>query len=227
MNLKKHSVIIFALMILTIELFEIIHVDLWVESFFRDNGHWLLARDEQPWRFIFYDGIKKAFGVFAIAILIGMLFFRNRLNVFSYHKEGWWVVLLTIVTVPLMINFLKWYTDIPCPRDLIRYGGEVPYVTLTMHYPNWFTHSDSLRCYPAGHASGGFALMALFFLFKTPKWQWFGLAFGVFEGWIIGLYKMAIGDHFFSHTLVSMMLAWLVACLFAMWLKPHVVKIKD
>lgn len=28
----------------------------------------------------------------------------------------------------------------------------------------------------------------------------------------MGRYKMAIGDHFFSHTLVSMLLAWTQAC---------------
>ncbi len=30
-------------------------------------------------------------------------------------------------------------------------------------------------------------------------------------GWSMGIYKMAIGDHFFlSHTLITMILAWLI-----------------
>ncbi|WP_181892423.1 phosphatase PAP2 family protein [Campylobacter sputorum] len=28
-------------------------------------------------------------------------------------------------------------------------------------------------------------------------------------GWTMGLYKMMIGDHFLSHTIVSMLMAWL------------------
>ncbi len=29
-------------------------------------------------------------------------------------------------------------------------------------------------------------------------------------GWIMGAYKMLIGDHFLSHTIVTMLLAWLI-----------------
>lgn len=32
-------------------------------------------------------------------------------------------------------------------------------------------------------------------------------------GWALGLYKMFIGDHFLSHTLVTMLLAWLMILL--------------
>jgi membrane-associated PAP2 superfamily phosphatase len=32
---------------------------------------------------------------------------------------------------------------------------------------------------------------------------------------VTGLYKMVIGDHFLSHTIISMLLAWLIACLVA------------
>ncbi|HIP14233.1 MAG TPA: PAP2 family protein, partial [Sulfurimonas autotrophica] len=32
-------------------------------------------------------------------------------------------------------------------------------------------------------------------------------------GWSMGLYKMIIGDHFFSHTLITMILAWFIILL--------------
>ncbi|HBY85604.1 MAG TPA: PAP2 family protein, partial [Colwellia sp.] len=32
-------------------------------------------------------------------------------------------------------------------------------------------------------------------------------------GWVMGGYKMAIGDHFLSHTLTTMTLSWLIICL--------------
>jgi membrane-associated PAP2 superfamily phosphatase len=37
-------------------------------------------------------------------------------------------------------------------------------------------------------------------------------------GWTMGLYKMSFGDHFFSHTLVSMLLSLTTTCTFASFL---------
>ena len=42
-----------------------------------------------------------------------------------------------------------------------------------------------------------------------------GFGCGVILGWTFGVYKMLIGDHFLSHTLVSMCLAWLVSLMVA------------
>ncbi|HRM99840.1 MAG TPA: phosphatase PAP2 family protein, partial [Aliarcobacter cryaerophilus] len=64
--------------------------------------------------------------------------------------------------------------------------------------------------WPAGHATMGFSLMSLYFLFKKPRNQKIALAFGVTVGVLTGGYKILIGDHFLSHTIVTMILAWLV-----------------
>ena len=69
---------------------------------------------------------------------------------------------------------------------------------------------SKVKCWPAGHASGGFALMALFFLFKTPKNQKRALIGALIIGWSIGTYKMLLGDHFISHTIITMILSWLI-----------------
>jgi len=52
--------------------------------------------------------------------------------------------------------------------------------------------------------------MSLYFLVKKPRNQKIALAFGVTVGVLTGGYKILIGDHFLSHTLVTMILAWLV-----------------
>ncbi|MGB5920380.1 phosphatase PAP2 family protein, partial [Arcobacter sp.] len=64
-------------------------------------------------------------------------------------------------------------------------------------------------------ASAGFALMSIFFLFKKRKNQIIALSFALFIAWNMALYKMFIGDHFLSHTLISMLLAWLIILIFA------------
>ncbi|WP_227686650.1 phosphatase PAP2 family protein [Psychrobacter fozii] len=68
------------------------------------------------------------------------------------------------------------------------------------------------KCFPAAHASAGFSLYGLVFLPTLKKYR-----YRIFEsmtvlGWTMGLYKMLFGDHFFSHTLVSMLLSLTIAC---------------
>ncbi|MEI3479028.1 MAG: phosphatase PAP2 family protein [Bilophila sp.] len=70
------------------------------------------------------------------------------------------------------------------------------------------------KCFPAGHASGGFALMMLFFAFPR-RLRWFGLALGLAAGWWMGLYQMLRGQHFLSHTLFTMIGAWMIIVLIA------------
>ncbi len=43
---------------------------------------------------------------------------------------------------------------------------------------------------------------------ETPKNQKRALVAALIIAWSMGTYKMLLGDHFFSHTLVSMSLAW-------------------
>jgi membrane-associated PAP2 superfamily phosphatase len=78
-----------------------------------------------------------------------------------------------------------------------------------------FTQTGNQLCFPAAHASGGFALLSLFFLFKTRKNKMLALAAAMTTGWTTGLYKMLIGDHFLSHTIVTMLLAWLIILIIA------------
>ena len=77
-------------------------------------------------------------------------------------------------------------------------------------YPEDFIQKSKAKCWPAGHASGGFALMALFFFFKNPRNQFFGLIGAITLGWSMGTYKMLLGDHFLSHTIITMILAWII-----------------
>jgi len=121
-------------------------------------------------------------------------------------------VLIFIVAfmVPLMVSGLKGITNVPCPKNIVHYGGNHPYVTVLKKYPQYFRQGKKMRCYPAGHASGGFALLSLFFLFKKRKNKIIAFLSVMTLGWSIGIYKMLIGDHFLSHTVVTMWLAWLI-----------------
>ncbi|MDP1708987.1 MAG: phosphatase PAP2 family protein [Gammaproteobacteria bacterium] len=198
-------------LIFTVLLFNALDIDLWLQDHFynAELQQWILEKDQKTARLIFYDGIKRVYIVFAVALVVALVFFRNHARIQAY-RQGLLIVLLSSLVVPLVVGGLKSITNIPCPRHITHYNGSYPYVTLLKSYPANFEAKEAVRCFPAAHASGGFALLALFFLFKTRRHKIMGLTAAMTLGWSTGTYKMLIGDHFLSHTLVTMLLAWLI-----------------
>jgi len=117
--------------------------------------------------------------------------------------------------VPLSVAALKAGTNIACPRELAVYGGDIEYVGILPMYSPDAAPQSRQKCFPASHASSGFALFALFFLFRSAVNRRRALYLGLLVGGIGGAYKIAIGDHFLSHTIVALLLAWLIANLVA------------
>lgn len=103
----------------------------------------------------------------------------------------------------------------PCPWLLEIFGGST---------------EGAGRCFPAGHASSGFALVALFFAFLSLKFSKSpvgsagrslacGLILGavVTLGLILGIGRRAQGAHFISHTVATMFFDWSI-CAFLYFL---------
>lgn len=208
------SIGLMILLLLSFLLFEFTPLDIIIQDYFYNfNTHqWILDKNAVLPKLIFYDGIKKLYILFVIAVLISLLFFRWH-PIIMHYKKGLVIVLVSCLTVPLFIGLLKATTNVPCPTDIKRYGGNYPYVTVLSKYPDTFHQTENIRCYPAGHASGGFALMSLFFLFTSRRNKKIALISTLAIGWTIGNYKMIIGDHFFSHTLITMIISWLMILL--------------
>ncbi|WP_373069635.1 phosphatase PAP2 family protein [Sulfurimonas sp.] len=192
-------------------IFEVTDLDYIIQDLFYDfsTKKWILDRNEYILELIFYSGIKKVLVLFAAGILISLTFFYKTSFVKKY-KKGLLVVMLSAIFIPLTVGVLKKITNTPCPKNIERYNGNYPNVKVFDAYPKIFKQECKIRCWPAGHASGGFALLSLYFLFKNLKNKKYALLFGLLVGWSMGIYKMLIGDHFMSHTLVTMFLAWII-----------------
>ncbi len=215
-SINKHITLTIFVIILALFLFEFTNIDIWVSNHFYDfeKQQWLLTEQDKIIKFIFYDGIKRALIFLGVLILIVLLFFRKKTCIQAY-KKGLLIVLLAGVFVPVFIGFLKAVTNTPCPHDWVLYNGTYPNLKLFDYYPIDFIQKSKIKCWPAGHASGGFVLMALFFLFKTQNNKNKALFLGLAIGWSMGIYKMIIGDHFFSHTVMTMLFAWLIILIIA------------
>jgi len=109
-----------------------------------------------------------------------------------------------------LVGLLKALTNVDCPRDLTEFGGTFPFIHLFEHRLAELRHA---RCFPAAHASSGYSLLALYFVFRERSWlvARLGLATGLLLGLIFGIAQQARGAHFVSHDVWSAMLVWTVA----------------
>lgn len=186
-------------------------LDLWIQNIFYNTHvhHWILDRNNEFSRLVFYDGIKKMYYLLFIILLSG-LFLSRKVSWLYDYKYGLLIVCVSAVLVPASIAGLKAITNVPCPKDIEHFGGRYPYVTFLEKYPSSFHQVEHIKCYPAGHASGGFSLLSLIFLFKKRKNRKMAFYTAMFLGWSTGTYKMLIGDHFLSHTVTTMLLSWII-----------------
>lgn len=206
--------------------FEHSQFDIRISELFYANGHWLLEKDAQPYAFIFYDFPKLLlilFGVYLITVLTwrywqsrftktvnAKAFFIRPIAALSSRQIAY--LLITIIIVPTVIATLKSFTHVSCPNNLSLFNGDLSYLNL---WQNILAKTPA-KCFPAAHASAGFSLYGLAFLPTLQKHRYKVFVIVTVLGWTMGLYKMSFGDHFFSHTLVSMLLAWTITCALAM-----------
>jgi len=71
------------------------------------------------------------------------------------------------------------------------------------------------HCFPSGHASGGFALLALYFAAypHVTKNAWRFLLPGILLGTSFGLAQQLRGAHFLSHDVWTAFLCWFMSLL--------------
>jgi len=106
-----------------------------------------------------------------------------------------------------LVQELKEVSAHACPWDLAMYGGHAQWFPLFSHVA---AGTELGRCWPGGHASGGFAIIAGYFALRTrhPRWArrllWLGLAMGTLMGGV----QMVRGAHFLSHNLWTLWFVW-------------------
>ena len=141
--------------------------------------------------------------------LLFSLVFLRRFSWVKDNSKGLLIVVLSSIIVPLTVGALKDTTNMPCPNQLVEYGGSYTHIGLFEQLTEQ-QQRPATRCYPAGHASGGFSLLALLFLVTASRSKIIILVAVTILGWSTAIYKMAIGDHFFGRGVVTMVLAWLI-----------------
>lgn len=107
----------------------------------------------------------------------------------------------------LLIVKLKHDSVHACPWDLAMYGGTAHWYPLF----DWVSSPVEFgRCWPGGHASGGFAIMSGYFALRQrqSKWAYLFLVAGLVMGSIMGAVQIVRGAHFLSHNLWTLWFVW-------------------
>lgn len=217
MTFRKSILFGLALLLGLMALFETTSLDLVVQDWFYDfdQGRWLIDSGAAVPKFIFYKFPKYVLIFFGLLLLLRTTLPRVAVQYVRLNRKKAFFLLLCLGIVPALISVGKKTTGVYCPSDVARYGGNHVYrhvldsIRIAFHSP----HSGC--CFPAGHASGGFALMGLYYTAEDDRKRLAGLLTGLAGGWIMGFYQMFKGAHYLSHTLITMVTAWLMITLLA------------
>lgn len=162
----------------------------WVNAFIHVGGRWLIR------------GIVAAALSLWIATFVGS-------HLRGLRRPAAYFLLATVLSIGVT-GLLKTITNVDCPWDLSVFGGRFPFVKLFADRPDALRHA---HCFPAAHASTGYALLALYFVFRDGSTliARLGLGLGIGAGLVFGIAQQARGAHFVSHDLWSAFLVWMIS----------------
>lgn len=166
------------------------------------QDNWMLSN-------IFHDGARRLAWGLALLLCVAVWVPVGGLKRIPFsNRLQFAVTTLLAVTV---ISSLKVISATSCPWSLSDFGGVAHY---TSHWANLFGHDGgSGGCFPAGHASSGFAFLGGYFAFRSvepslaKKW----LVGAIAAGLLLGLAQQMRGAHFMSHTLWTGWICWCTA----------------
>jgi membrane-associated PAP2 superfamily phosphatase len=188
------------------------------QLFFREGGSWTLKHHVLT-ETVLHDGgrlLSETMGVIAISgFILCMLHPRLR----NWRRATSYLVFSVLLST-VSVSVIKHLISMDCPWDLARYGGDLPFIGLLDVRPAGLPDT---ACFPAGHASAGYAWIALYFFFQAvwPRGRWPGLATGLLMGLIFGFAQQLRGAHFLSHDLWTLMICWTISLLLAQLLLRH------
>ena len=184
-----------------------------------------------PWRYngfvevVLHHGAKNLVVLVAVAAIAGYLIsFLAPPSQPSLQPSRplYLFVALALSLAPLTVTAMKNFSMLHCPWDVVGFGGFAPYVGLWETYPAGIAAG---HCFPAGHASTGFCLLAFYFVGRAlgnPRLAYAGLALGLFAGLGLGLVRIMQGAHFASHVLWSGVVCWaVVVVLYGLIIEPR------
>jgi membrane-associated PAP2 superfamily phosphatase len=173
-------------------------------------NNWLVDRDDMILKFFFYKLPKYLIITYGITLILWGTKLKLYAENIELQKKILFLVLSLILT-PLIVATLKHYSPIHCPNFIEKFGGNFKHISPLEIFNAEIFFNYNGKCFPAGHASGGFALISLYFVMPTLHLKLLSLFTSLTLGWLMGLYQIAKGAHYLSDTIVTLAIAYLVS----------------
>lgn len=158
---------------------------------------------------VLHDGARRLAWVLALLLCLGVWW-----PVGPLRRIEWGARLrlaASVLASVAVVALVKGSSGASCPWELADFGGVAHHVS---HWTAFFGGDGGAgHCFPAGHASSGFAFVAGWFAFRHAApgvaRAWLAMALGA--GLLLGIAQQLRGAHFVSHTLWTLWLCWSVA----------------
>jgi len=213
----KHGLPALVLAIFMLLVYPVLQIDRYLADFFFDPKQHHFPLKHYPFlELVMHAGLKWLMVVIALGCLAASVLGGSAVKSGAYKKPLLWVFAGMVFSTSV-VAILKRYNQHGCPWDIDVYGGNLPLFDLFASLP---AGAEAGHCFPAGHPSGGFALMAFYFAFmhSRPRLARNMLWVGVTTGLLMGFAQMMRGAHFLSHVLWSGWVVWAsLLLLYSIW----------
>ncbi len=134
------------------------------------------------------------------------------------HRRDFLFVVVAFALCTTVIHYLKSHTSVYCPVETTLYGGAHVRTEWYEQF-SWFSKAGDGRCWPGGHASSGFTLLALYFVARRYRWHHARtlLVTILLLGFVYGTTRVLQGWHYMSHTFWAGLFVWLTTWITALF----------
>jgi membrane-associated PAP2 superfamily phosphatase len=162
------------------------------------QDHWFLST-------VLHDRARDAGWFLLLLLVLAIRWPFGVLRHLSRGERG--RLVLGIVLALVVVSLIKQSSLSSCPWDLQEFGGPAQYVS---HWSWGVADGGGGHCFPAGHASTGFAFLAAYLALqdKAPRQARLWLALALLAGFGLGLVQQIRGAHYMSHVLWTAWFCW-------------------
>jgi lipid A 4'-phosphatase len=166
---------------------------------------------------VLFDAIT-VYGVYPALLTfyaaVAMFVFSYSVKSFQKWRKHLLLLILTMVIGAGLIThvILKDHWERPRPKQTELFGGSKPF--RAFYEPDISLKIGSHKSFPCGHCTMGFYFFAVALIGKRLHNRplfWFGISFALILGFLLSLARIAQGGHYFSDTLASALIMWLIA----------------
>ena len=170
-------------------------------SGFAHRNDWWLTQ-------VLHDGARNASWALTAVLAVMVVWPRGVMRSLSRRERIG--LLLGVVASVLTMSVMKYASTTSCPWDLQEFGGRAGYVS---HWRWGVADGGGGHCFPAGHASAGFAYIGgwLWLRRAAPRAAMAWLVGALLLGLGLGAVQQVRGAHYTSHTLWTAWLCWTVS----------------